>query len=306
VGNPFQIETVAITDGWKYDDTFTVEWTVSGDEGPIDHYEVSLISMRPDQVVPFGATLASANLAAGTRQFSTTLPARVGPPIRYLAPVVVAVPSDPALTPHERIGPAKAVFPAGTTLRSHPELQNTYISYTGGPPVLNVSFAGPVSFGGQPAGLGRAVWAAGEVESHNGILFDNASPGWNIGVRPEPGEKIRITLKKQWFTGKHRLIACVGFLGSSGGNLVTVVMRSGLREMNGAGDHLYPDQSATLTDPVGGPPPPMKFLEQVVDEPTDANWAGDTRLWINFHFEGGAVDPAHPPALFGVRVIPEP
>ena len=243
VGDPFQIETVAITSGWKYDDTFILEWAVAGDEGPIDHYEVSLVEIDPAIDPPLQAAVVSATVAAGSRDHSFTLPApMVGAP-RYLAPMVVAVPSDPAITPHERIGPAKAVFPTGTDPASQPLLQNVYNRTT--PPLLGIT-SHSVSFGGQPPASGRAVWAAGEVESHNGILFDNASPGWNIGVRPE-----------------------------------------------------------NLTDPVGGPPPSMTILEQVVDK-ADAAWAGDTRLLIEFAFENGAVDPAHPPALFGLRIIPEP
>ena len=106
---------------------------------------------------------------------------------------------------------------------------------------------------GQPAGLERAVWAAGEVESHNGILFDNALPGWNIGVRPEPGDRIQIKLNQDFFTGRHKVIACVGFLGG-GGNTVDVTMKCHLEEMNfhPPQAHLYPDQAANLVDPVGG------------------------------------------------------
>lgn len=303
VGVPFQIETVAITSGWQYDDTFTVEWTVSGDEAPIDHYEVSLMAVFPDQVVPFPAALASGNLPAGTRQFSSALPAVFFPVPLYLAPVVVAVPSDPAITPHQRIGPAKALFPPGTSPFSQPQLQNVYTRTN--PPLLILNF-GSVSFGGEPAGLGRAVWAAGEVESHNGILFDNASPAWNIGVRPEPSDRIGIRLNKEFFNGKHRVIACVGFLGG-GGNAVDVRMNCSLERMNAPvpPPFTYPVQTANLVDPVGGPPAPMKILQQVVDR-ADAAWPGNSQLLISFTFEGGAVDPLHPPALFGLRVVPEP
>jgi len=303
VGVPFQIETVAITSGWQVNDTFTVEWTVSGDESPIDHYEVSLMAVFPDQVMPFPAALASGNLAAGSRQFSTALPGPFFPVPLYLAPVVVAVPTDPAITPHQRIGPAKPLFPSGTSPFSQPQLQNVYTRTN--PPLLILNF-GSVSFGGEPAGLGRAVWAAGEVESHNGILFDNASPAWNIGVRPEPTDQIGIWLNKGFFTGKHRVIACVGFLGG-GGNAVDVRMRCSLERMNAPvpPPFSYPVQTANLVDPVGGPPAPMKVLTQVVNR-ADAAWPGDSRLLISFTFEGGAVDPLHPPALFGLRIVPEP
>ena len=49
----------------------------------------------------------------------------------------------------------------------------------------------------------------------------------------------------------------------------------------------------------------MRILEQVVDR-ADASWAGGCRLAVHFHVNATAVDPAHPIALFGIRVVPEP
>ena len=308
IGNPFQIETVDIIAGSLYGDTFTVEWTVSGDEGPIDHYEVSLLEVDPTDNQPLKAALASSpNLAAGTRQFDTALPAVLPTPLYYVAPVVVAVPSDPALTPHERIGPAIAVFPDQTGPVSQPQLQNVYIRTS--PPLLLI-FSHRVLPVGPPPASGRVLWPVGQVDSHNAILFAQPSLALNIGVRPEPGDKIEIMAQVAPFTGKHKVIAHVGFLGT-GGNTVDVTMQCTLEEMNVAPpplkhDYFPPANTVNLLDPVGGPPPPMAILEQVVDQPTHGNWATGARLLIKFTFEGGAVDPLHPPALFGLRVVPEP
>lgn len=65
-----------------------------------------------------------------------------------------------------------------------------------------------------------------------------------------------------------------------------------------------PVSTGTLVNPAGGPPVPMALVEQVVDR-TDPAWGGAANLVVSFRIEGGAVDPAHSPALFGVRMIPE-
>ena len=95
----------------------------------------------------------------GQTEYSGTLPAPAAD-CRFVAPVVTAVPSDPAAEPHQRIGPAKAIFPAGSSVAQQPQLANTYICER--PPAVIIP--GAVSFGGEPAGLGRAVWAAGELD----------------------------------------------------------------------------------------------------------------------------------------------
>ena len=306
-GEPFQVESVRIAGGWRYGDTFTIDWTVSGDEGQIDHFQVQLLPVYPEQENPFGMALVNDPAPAGARTLSVELPpVMIADPIYYLAPVVTAVPSDPEGTEHERIGPARPLFPAGTNPFHQPELANSYVC-TFIPPGVIVD---TVSFGGEPGGAGRAVWAAGEVESHNAILFDNATPAWNIGVRPEPGDDtIRLHLVQEAFTGRHRVVAHVGFLNGPGAsNHVQVEMHCSLEPVTD--DPLAPapihyDVTLPPLDlPVGEDAAPMQRLEQVVDQ-ADLGWGGNCLLSIQLVVRGGAVDPVHPPALVGVRLVPE-
>jgi len=305
-GESFQIDNVRITAGWQTDDTFTVQWDVSGDEGAIDHYSVSLLPVHPEHEMPFGVPLATATAAAGLRTTDLTLPVVMpADPLYYLAPVVVAVPADPADTAHERIGPAVAIFPGGTSPLGQPQLENLFVCIH--PPLL-MPIIGAVSFGGEPAGAERAVWSTGPVESHNAILFDTPSPAWNVGVRPEAGDRMSITFARPALTGRHRVVAHVGFLnGPEAANEVEVRMNCWL-EPDGGGPptHDYPVvSSGPVVNPAAGPVQPMRLMEQEVNA-ADAAWAGNANLVVTFTFEGGAVDVGHSPAVFGVRLVPLP
>ena len=299
-GDPLQIESVRITEVPIPGNPCNVEWTISGDESGVDHYVVSLVPVRPDQEPPFGGEIASVPAAAGQSDADVVMPAvMVAPPCYYVAPRVTAVMSDPAdIPPPPRIGPAR---PIGSTVwRPQPQLSNMYVAINGA-----MFYFPPVSFTGEPAGSGRAVWTAGEVESHNAILFDHPEPAWNVAVRPEVGDTVRIKFSIPSFNGRARLIAYLGFL-HGGGNSVEVDMRCSWRAAVGPPVHLYPVQTRSLLSPLGGPPEPMVLFEQVldrVDGPPPADWA---EVNVFFIFRDGTVDPAHPPTLFGVRVVPEP
>ena len=104
------------------------------------------------------------------------------------------------------------------------------------------------------------------------------------------------------------MVACVGFLnGPEAANEVEVRMNCWL-EPDGGGPptHDYPPVSrGPVVNPAVGPVQPMRLLEQEVNA-ADAAWAGNANLVVTFTFEGGAVDVGHPPALFGVRLVPLP
>ncbi len=299
-GDPFQIESVRITQGWNVSGPVTIAWTVSGDTAGIDHLVVALQEVYPDRILPFGAVLLSETVPLGQAEYSGTLPAPAAD-CRFVAPVVTAVPADPAASPHQRIGPAKAVFPAGSSVAQQPQLANTYICER--PPADIIP--GAVAFGGEPAGLGRAVWAAGELESHNALLFDSSTPGWNIGARTEVDDTLHFHLQTLSISGRHRVLAHVGFIhGAGGGNDAQVEMRCGLVPIGPGVMHHYGPATAHVVNPVGGPPSPMPLVEQVID--TADTGAFSAHLYVSFTVRGGAVDAAHPPALVGVRMIPQP
>jgi hypothetical protein len=291
---------VRITAGWKTNQTFTVHWTVSGDESQIDHYHVSLLQIRPHQPMPFGVEIPlTFSAPPGARWVSGALPGPIADPYLFLAPVVVAIPIDPAATPHQRIGPARPIFPALTSAAAQPKL-GTVFRWIHPPPLI--VHTGPVSFGGEPAWPGRAAWSFGLGESHNALLFDQAVPGWNIGVRPAPGDRLTVELLAPFFVGQHRFVSHLGFLnGPDAANIVTARLQcSLLNPVTNAVLHTYP-----VVTKNGNTADPMQILERVV-KASDAGGPGPYKLRVRVTFEGSGFDPAHPPALFGVRLVPQP
>ena len=315
-GDPFQIESVHITEGYMYDEGFTVEWTVLGDESEIEYYEVLLLPVHPDRDDPFGAAWTIDPVPVGTRQFRPVLPDPVDvEDCRYVAPMVIAYPSDGSMTPHERIGPARAIYPPNPSgmegwgdVNDRWEMSDSF-NYHIPPSPPNPMFGGPVSFGGEPPGLGRAVWTAGEVESHSAILFDNPVPMLNIGMRPgELDEEILVYLHVPGFYGRHRLMVDLGFLGGSGGgNSVEVELECRIWRSDEGIVHTYPTLVSHLETPVDGPPEPMRFIHQVVDSADDPfgflAFGEERELHMTVTLRGGTDDPAHPPALFGLRLV---
>lgn len=296
-GNPFQINSVNITKGWRSNDDFQVDWKVSGNEFEIKHYDVFLVEVFPGKAWPFGKVyLLAKTVPPGMHSAMGTVPVADNPHL-FLAPFVVGVPWNPAkLTDNARLGPARPVFPKFTSLASQPQVMPIFAYLNGG------GGFGPVSFGGEPPGFTRAVWVAGQVESHTGLLFDNAAPGYNLAFRPEPGDtEMRARLLKLNVTGKRRLVAHLAFLGGPGG-----------------ADNFKVDLTCVLLDPIAltsktytktvtldSAAPALTLLEQIVDT-ADIPSLNLCTLRIAFRVSGGTASPAHPPALLGVRLLPVP
>ena len=304
-GSPFQIESAAITSGWKSGDSFTVGWEVSGDESEIGAYVVELLPVRPDQDPPLiGPALAGGTVPRGSHRLSGLVPPAVGDSYLYLMPKVTATAADPAGPDHTHTGPARPLFSAGTNSAGQLQLINVFW-YTR-PPLVSALLAA-VSFGGEPPGGGRAVWTSGRVPAHNDILMDNPHPGLHIAVRPEIGDGLIIVrLRRPGLVGRHRVLAHVGFLGGGpAGNAVEVELRCRLMPPGGGPPAVtYAPVSVNMVTPAGGPPAAMKLIEQLIDTP--AAGPGPYRLEVFFIVKGGAVDPAHPPGLFAVRLVPTP
>jgi len=93
-GKPFQIKSVEATSGWKYNDSYAVEWSVTGDESRIQRYIVSLIVTRPEKKQPYYAQVFKAtNVKPGTRKLVCKLnTVSASQPFYYVSPVVIAVP----------------------------------------------------------------------------------------------------------------------------------------------------------------------------------------------------------------------
>jgi hypothetical protein len=323
-GTPFQIkeDSVVISAGWKTDDEFTIKWDVSGNEAEIKNYQVQIVEVFPDQVMPFGATVLTATVPAGIHEHSAKLSIPPSASAYYLAPIVSATPSDPnSLTLHQRTGPARAIFPASLGIAGIQFNLSSMFTFS---QVMqgsqgNVAAMGmnPVSFNGPPAGSGLAVWQAAKIQSHMAMLFDQAAPGWNIVARRTAKEDgLTVTLTATGVrSGKYRMLAHLGFLGTSDSTATDVTMLCKVKVppplvpvVPGSNPSPAPPaqeytQKATLSDAKSAPPEPLKLIEQPIEVKLPQGITGDVE--VEFTFAGGTPDPLHPPVLYGVRLIPD-
>lgn len=92
-GKPIQINQVRIVSGYKMDDTFSIIWTISGDESTVDHYEISLLPIRPEKAVPSAeAVYTTVSQPRGARSATLTIPSGTANGDYFIAPVVTAMP----------------------------------------------------------------------------------------------------------------------------------------------------------------------------------------------------------------------
>jgi hypothetical protein len=295
-GEPFQVDNVRITQGWRYGDEFRVEWDISGDEGEIDHYEIELLPIRPENINPISgpSLIPSTTALAGSRSTGGLHPTE-DIEIKYLMPKVTAIPVDPEATAHSYDGPARAIFSHGSRAEDQFAL--------GAPVYVNPdgTFSLPPTIGPPPEGTERAIWFFGREQGHIGLVFENATPGYNIALLPhEDDTYLMIPLRANEpnrFEGKRRVVAHVGFLGDSDiDNSANVSLRCTLQ---GDAHHIYDAQEFTL-ETTADSPQPFKRYTQEVD--TADGGPGTASLIIHIHVYGGVLDPAHPPAIFGLRV----
>lgn len=295
-GPPFQVDSAEITMGWKAGDSFKIEWKVSGDESGIDHYEVSLIAVRPDQANVYAEQLLQATVGKDQRSYVGAVgPAAPGVgPYYFVAPMVVAVPTDPTAktTAHERIGPARAFFPADADALRQPVPVKFVFDNAAGT-------HGEGAFGATIVpGTARGAWTLEAVDGHNAILFGSPRPGLHVGYRPEPGDTITGHFTAADIKGPQRLLCHLGFEGAGGSNTMNVTVFVSLK--NAAGQlYNYPKTEIANVDAAG----PMKLLDFKLD-PADVGGAGPYTLILGIGVKGGAIDPAHPPGLFGLRLLP--
>ena len=328
VGPPPQVQSPQITAGWRVGDNFTITWQVVGDENSVDHYQVSLVPVRPDLANPYpGPSIALGTTPRGVHTLTAplaALPPGVDVPGLFLAPVVSAIPINPLqLTVNSQPGPAHTIFRAGSVAVEQPFLSAGRTRFWHIPPGFPPgSFAPPLPGADlfpvpavwNPLGISpgptpgtRSVWEAGPVVSHNAIAFDPATPGRHVGVQPlMVGDITLVGMTAQLPAGRRRLVAHLGFLGGAGAT-------------GTANARMYCcwydafDNPVFAYHPVPGVPGLPKFansadpmpspLEMVVD-PADAPTA--THLHIQIRVNGGPFDANHPPGLFGVRLVPEP
>jgi hypothetical protein len=305
-GNSFQVDSADITMGWRAGDHFKIEWTVSGDQSAIDHFEVSLLAVRPDQPPDkvYGEELFSANnVAKEQRSYVGTtfenmvvLPGTLAAlPCYFVAARVMGVPKDPSdtTTGHEFIGPARAFFPADVDAVC--QLLPRKFVYDN----ATTDEHGEGTFGNEiQASTARGAWSVDAVDGHNAVSFGSPRPGLHIGLRTQPGDTIAGQFAIADLPGPRRLLCHLGFEGAGGDNLMNVSALVSVSDVNGA-TYNYPKLELANVDAAQ----PMKLLDLKVD-PADVGGLAPHRLSVTITVSGGAIDPDHPPGLFGLRLLP--
>jgi hypothetical protein len=247
-------------------------------------------------VIP--AADASAALAAGT----AGVPPEKMPQL-YVAPWVAPVLADPAEpSPPGQLGAARPVMPAAAAQQPQPT-GDVEFTYPAG------SQTEAFAFQPEPEHGGRAVWFATELSSQNGIRFDNPHPGFHVVVRPlTEGDRAVFPFRSAPLLpgARYRLVAHVGFSGGSdAANSADTAMEYWVIPLMPGPPVQHQRVEASPWNPVEGPPRPLDVLQSdlidVVPGPPVPRI-----VIVRFEVERGALDPLHPPALFGMRLVQVP
>lgn len=301
-GQPFQIQAVLITAGWKMDDPFKIEWTITGDDSPVDHYDVSLRVCRPDSATDLYSTylFRNQNVSRNLRSYIGTIDATI--PVTgayyFVAPMVVAIPKPGQtipLTSSHKFGPARAIFPANTNPSQWLQpVKWIAVSSTG------VLFQG--GYGGAPTAAGvRGAWIQQDVKSNTGIPFMNPHPGQHAGLRPLPGDKaFGAQFVVNNFTGTQLVLAHLGFMEGTMGAGSSLDVSLFCKLTNNAGQtYSYPKVDRNNLTSFN----PMYVIDRAVNV-ADVGGAGPYKLEVELRCTNGTYDPALPVGIFGLRVIP--
>jgi hypothetical protein len=309
-GDPPQVTNVRFTSGWKTNDTFHLEWDVTGDESLVNQYRITLFTFQPELANPASVQIDTKTAPVGSR--STTLAAG-GPMVGvdYFVALVSAELTDG--TVHADWSPARAVFPPSTDpivnrLQIMP-LVFRFQPQGAGPPPWQT---GPIALGSEPGGP-RAVWTFGREQSHIDFEFDDPFPGpaWNVALRPHLTDaRMEFPLATAFFVPpgpprKFKFVAYVGFAKGKGAvNTADFDVATQLLKVGGLPwlSIMFP---VTVTHPLGGVPQPMKKIEFSFDSAAPGMGPGLYILQIAARVQGGESDADHPPAYFGARFIPD-
>ncbi len=301
VGEPPQVENVVVN--WF---TFNIEWTVIGDTSQIDHFLVEMVQVRPDLEVPYGTALsAPVEVGADQRSF----------PLTDMAPLAIAFPADVMSRSYWAIrvtlvptDPALGVDPGYSAIRplesDHPLTLAPSVRYDFGGMTADL----PISPIADPEIPFVAVWPAGMIDAHSGLVFAGGAgshPRHVVARAMADGEQLTVRFTGTVPPGRFRLIAFVGFDGALG--RATTVDVSGHCLMsdpaNPGASHDYAADAHLTGDPAFAPSPLVPLIFDI--DTADVGPMG-MNLQASYRFSYTNVDPSHPPALFGVRLLDRP
>jgi hypothetical protein len=161
--------------------------------------------------------------------------------------------------------------------------------------------------GGEPELPGAAVWPAGEIDAHNGIVFAGLSPmQYHVVARPmHVGDHLTVRFTGI-LTGRYRVIAFAGFQGGVEA-LASANVSGNCRLFNLAdpADQMGVPAAAHIE---ANPALPPTHLEPLVMDIDTVPHFGPALVGyeLTYEFNNLAIDPNHPPVLFGVRLIETP
>lgn len=308
-GDPFQLDKVWISKGWKVDEPFLIEWQATGDTGEIDHFLVALRAFRPDQSPPDGEDLvAPVELPVDQRNYLATVDSSiaVNAPYHYVRPYVTAVTKDPGQQgqpSHAVEGPAVAAFPSGTDQALQPVAKDFTFEDSSG----TKGAPAPIAPSGPPAAGQRSVWFAKDVQTPLALPFGGAFPSGHVAAHLAASDAISIRHETAPLSGKYQVAMHLGFMGNTGSSdsvdaIVSYTLKppagSAAAALNYSAVHVKGLSTAALP----------KLLERAIDT-ADLFGAGgggqSATLEIDILLSGGGWnDPKCPPGIFGLRLLP--
>lgn len=310
VGRPFQIDDAWIAGPQQnYHDPFTIRWTISGDETQIECYYVSLLAVTPDRPADqrYHQTLGAPLVVPVGSPHECQIWLPDPPPAevpRYIAAFVVAEALDDAselgIHPAHRIGGARGVYSPSADMPVRLLL----------PPTCNPEGPVddlPVEDHIQSVAIVPTMWDANRPVSHNSVPFDHHLAMAHAAVRSELNHGLQFQLLTNPPTiepGQYRFSADFGFLGRTGTDSAADVAVDCW--WYGNGDPYNYHSSFQLQTPGGPVPTPTHWLRMTLNtEDFTPQIPGDvpTELRIYVRVTGRGGDPAHPPAMFGARLM---
>jgi hypothetical protein len=297
-GKDFQVNKVWISQGWKLDDSFTIDWEVAGDTSEIDHFRVSMRVVRPDQSEGFFRHVVTpTNVSVGQRSCVVQIDKSISTqePYYYVAPCVTAVTKDLGKQNPQSdgtIGPARAVFPPSANHSVQPVPRDFTYQTSGSSPSSPLPIkAQPSSGGNQPS-----VWFAGDPTTPDAIQIGVAKPGSHLAVRPQHNQAMTVRCEVPGFSGQQQLVAHVGFMGAT--NAVDSFDVQMTCDLIGSGtSYTYSWKGKVSTNT------PLQLVSQTLKP--SALGVPMEKAEIKFTFTGGGwTDPTCTPGIYGLRLFP--
>lgn len=302
VGTPPQLEHVNVDYVAQ-----NIQWSVTGDESQIDHFVIDRVLIRPDLDVPIVEVLGTPHtVSAGQRslpwsELEALMPTWTADEASrsYISYRVTMIPIDPALGVDPGLSAAAPARPMNPLSNFHIQDEFEYTPMGGLPQHL------PLSAVGEPELPGPAAWRAGETITHNGIDIASLSPlQHHLVTRAQNnGDQSTVVVHGLLPPGHHRFIAYCGFVGAVEHH-AAVQVSSVVHVQSIADPTLQMGFPAGVAHVEADPALPPTALAPVIhDINTALVGPGMMSFRATYTFHHNAIDPQHPPALVGLRLL---